>query len=614
MSFRRVLAALLFLALLPTYAFAAFPADALPSDRGAARGGAGKPGDLMLWWDMPIRWYTGVAMSIRPTYYEFDNRQLTWSISNAPAGMSIDGTGTISWASPTAGTYAGIVVTVTRASCDSTAFTGCSLTASQTFTLTVGTSDFVFVAPAGTDNVGCGAIGSPCATLSYAITNKISGSDGKTIYLRSGTITDSFSMASVGSFDTNAFTQADYMEIANYPGETVTINSAAASGIATSNNAVWVVVRGFKVSGSTTGPNLIARGTHVIFKDMQSTGATYDANNNLHGVELSGGDDSVLNRIVSWSNKGAVGNQNNVANFEFYNDVASSDHFALNLKAYDSNWNYKLKHTNADNSRLILHNFEGHTSAADQGGFVGYGKNSSVRYGVLYNDAGFGMDLGLTDPSSYVVQQMLVEHMDVISSSTTSSSIRIDESYGTTGPLTLYRNIVYQGNGACVAGNPDPANRKILQTLWYYTAAATSRAYAHVSDYNIWHNTSGDTDCFHIGNTGAADPKTFAQYQALTGAGITRDPNSITTTPGFNSVGTGDLTIDSGDAAATSCGSGQYCGAFRPGQSYGTVGVSNTTLLNFDHSGNSSGAAPSTTTASPIAALIHYFCRQHRDL
>lgn len=613
MSFRRVLSALLFLVLLPSYAFAAFPADALPTDRGAARGGAGKPGDLMLWWDMPIRWYTGVAMSIRPTYYEFDNRQLTWSMSGAPAGMSIDGTGTISWASPTAGTYGPITVTLTRSTCDSTAFTGCSLTASQTFTLTVGTSDFVFVAPAGTDNVGCGAIGSPCATLSYAITNKISGSDGKTIYLRSGTITDSFSMGSVGSFDTNAFTQSDYMEIAAYPGETVTMNFAAAAGVATSNNATWVVVRGFKGSGATTGPNFIARGTHVIFKDLQSTGATYDANNNLHGVELSGGDDSVLNRIVAWSNKGAVGNQNNVANFEFYNDSVG-DRFALNLKAYDSNWNYKLKHTNSDTSRLILHNFEGHTTASAQGGFVGYGKNSSVRYGVLYNDAGFGMDLGLTDPSAYVVQQMLVEHMSIVSSGTTSSSIRIDESYGTTGPLTLYRNIVYQGNGACVAGNPDPANRKILQTLWYYTAAATSRAYAHVSDYNIWHNTSGDTDCFHIGNTGAADPKTFAQYQALTGAGITRDPNSITTTPGFNSVGTGDLTIDSGDAAATSCGSGQYCGAFRPGQSYGTVGVSNTTLLNFDHSGNSAGAAPSSTPTTPIAALIHYFCRQHRDI
>ena len=114
MRFRRVFAAFLPLLLLPTCAFAAFPADALPTDRGAARGGAGKPGDLMLWWDMPIRWYTGVAMSIRPTYYEFDNRQLTWSMSGAPAGMSIDGTGTISWASPTAGTYGPITVTLTR--------------------------------------------------------------------------------------------------------------------------------------------------------------------------------------------------------------------------------------------------------------------------------------------------------------------------------------------------------------------------------------------------------------------------------------------------------------------------------------------------------------------
>lgn len=46
----------------------------------------------------------------------------------------------------------------------------------------------LYVATTGTDSAGCGAIGSPCATIQYTITNKITDANGGwNIYLRGGT-------------------------------------------------------------------------------------------------------------------------------------------------------------------------------------------------------------------------------------------------------------------------------------------------------------------------------------------------------------------------------------------------------------------------------------------
>jgi hypothetical protein len=305
---------------------------------------------------------------------------------------------------------------------------------------------------------------------------------------------------------------------------------------------------------------------------------------------------------VAYSNIG-TGNQNNFSNFLIYNDSVG-DRWLLNTKSWNSTYGIKIKHTNADNSRSIIHNaetFDPSGTVASTGGFIGYGKHSSFRYAVVYNDDGLGVSPALTDPSAYTVQGMLFEHLTIVSAATASSNFRIQENYGTTGPLTIKTSIFYQAGGACQAINPDNASTRALITGWYYVnPSSTPKAYPFYADRNLYYNSAGNSNCFFVGNDGFPNPTNFAGWQALTGAGITRDPNSITSDPAFTSVGTGNLNITTSSPAATNCGSGNYCGAFRPGQTYGTVGVSNNTLLAWDGTYTAPAATTSQTAVSAL--------------
>lgn len=576
----------------PCAARAALPADAIAVD-------------FKLWWDVPVRAYTGVSLSHRVTYYEKENRNLTWSLDNEPVGLTVDDTGLLSWVSPSAGTYTDIVLTATRGFCNSTEYPSCSLTVSQTFTLTVGTSDFVFIDDTGTNNGGCGTIGSPCATLGYAIANKITGNDGKTFYMRSGTYVESFSAA---QFASKTFTASDYMYIRSYPGESAIIDAVSGGGLELSSSGQYIVVSNLEIKNAidaARGGNIGLSGTNQIAKDLVIHDASWSGNDNCSGVYISGSD-NVSNRVVSYGNEGPSGNTNNFQNWVIYNDTTDAIKWVLNSKGWDSTHNIKIKHTNASGSKVIIHNSENIGIP-----ITGFGINSSIRYGVFYNT---GLVLALTDPSSYTTGQMLVEHNTIVGASGNADNINIGDGYGTVGPVYLRRNISYQGNGACGAGNDV---RKHMQ-LWQYTSPlATPRAYFYDSDYNIFHNTTSNTDCWIVGSN-AVSPTTlnFAAYQALTGTGIVRDPNSIVSDPAFGAVGSGDLDIQDTSPAATNCGSGEYCGAFWPEQDYGTVGLENTTLLNMDGSvdtttsttvstTSSTTSTTTTTTVSPTPPQLH---------
>jgi hypothetical protein len=592
---KRILFLLLFL---PGLAHAAFPEDAIPV-----------ADTLKLWWDGPQRAYTGLTTTWRMSYYEHRNKGLRWSIANAPTGMTIDQTGTITYVNPQGGPHANIVVTARREVCIGG---GCALSVQQVFTTTVGTSDFVFVDDTGTDNAGCGAIGSPCAKLSYALANKITGTDGKTVYMREGNYTDSWSTGSSGVLGA-AFTAADPAIIANYPGEAVSIDASAAAGLTTHADSRYVIVQGIRIHSSTGEDrgNFYIRGSHIIVKDVISDSADFD--DNLTGIVLFShsdghGDDVVLNRAVVHSNANGTGTAGNQANVLTYNDMADSVRWVLNTKAYGSNINFKIKHTNADNSRTIFHNLESHTSSADWYGFAGFGKNSSLRYSVFYNDAGTCIFLGRTDPSAYTVQGMLIENNTCTMVATALGCIITDAGYGTTGPITLNRNICHQVNGAPQELRADFASSRKMFAGWIDTnGLATVAAYPFAADYNLYYNPDSSplTFGFQAGNNGAPVYYNLAGWKAI---GSGRDANSSNADPGFADAANGDLNITASDNAATLCGSGEYCGAFRPDTVYGTVGAANNTLLSFD------GPTPDpiATDDGPVAALINYICRRHR--
>jgi hypothetical protein len=88
--------------------------------------------------------------------------------ANVPSGMGIDSsTGVITWATPVAGTYSNIEVTVTDAE---------EAVATETWTLTVGTSGHKFIdIVAGNDTTGDGSFATPWASLDKAYDSAAAG-------------------------------------------------------------------------------------------------------------------------------------------------------------------------------------------------------------------------------------------------------------------------------------------------------------------------------------------------------------------------------------------------------------------------------------------------------
>lgn len=576
-------------------ALAAFPKDAIPND-------------FWINWNVPRRWYTGLAMSYRVTVYEIDNQTPTFSLSNAPAGLTVNGRGVLSWASPTAGTYTNIVLQATRPSCNSTNYPGCSTTTSVTFDLEVSTdttNSFKFFATTGTNNGSCGTLAAPCATLSYLIENRLPGSNnGVTIYGRGGSYTDGWT-ASV--FVGQNYSATDPMAILPYPGESPVINISTANnfGLAIDQGTGYVDIA-IPINGNlgASKGNYVLTGENLIVHDVVSGGSR--SNDNSAAVVIAG-DNAIADRVVSSDNwepgktASASGWNNNC--FIIYNDIANKTSWVLNSKCYDTEACYKVKHTNCNTanggsgagsctsttpSRTVFQNLE---AINCHYGFLGAGDYSSVRYLITWN-LRKAIDLEATDPSSFISGPMLIEHNTIRMASNSDFGFGTGSDYLNTGPITLRRNLVFNDAGACQNQNWDgTSNTRAHAVHWYYKAAAIARAYPFTADYNLYYNSAGDTSCWQIGNTGAADAKNFTDYKALTGASITRDPNSIITNPSFSNVASGLLYITGSSPAATDCGSGEFCGAFKPDRSdYGTVGNQNTTLLEWFVEG---GAAPS---------------------
>lgn len=162
------------------------------------------------------RAYTGIPYEVRVAVIG-GSYPYTYSLSNAPSGMSIDAdTGVISWPSP-ASTATDITVTVTDSSSGSV---------SETWTITVGTSGFAFVDAVGGSDSNAGTLAAPWQTL-----QKVYDAPAHTIvYFRAGTY-NWWNEVSSGARQTygQSYGNSYYLEIAEgvrasqfigYPGDT----------------------------------------------------------------------------------------------------------------------------------------------------------------------------------------------------------------------------------------------------------------------------------------------------------------------------------------------------------------------------------------------------------
>ena len=547
----------------PAPAHSAFPADAISSDNWIS-------------FDVPTHWYTGLTLDYPLTWYEYENRPESWSLSNAPSGMTIDSAGVLHWSSPSAGTYSSIQITATRPACNTTAYPSCSLTTTKTFDMVVGTSDTIFISTSGSDTGGCGSIGSPCAHLAYVIANLNSGTDGKLIFMRGGSYSETWSNI---VFSGQAFTSTDIEHILPYPGESPTIN-ATNWGLFLPDTSSYIVVAVPILGVSGDSGNYTLDCTHCMVRDVVTGQSRYDDNSTAISIT---GNDAIVNRVVAYDNWQGDGGASppgwNNTGILAYNHAGPKDSWVMNSKSYNTEACFKIKHTNNDDSRTHFHNIEAINCSY---GFLGAGKNSSLRFAQIW---GTSVDFAATDPSSYTVQGMFIDHVTVKNTGG-FWNMSIGGGYLTSGKFTLRHSISFQNGGACQSQNPEGANTRAHFVAWYYTTQSTADDYPFDSDLNLWVNTTGDSDCWHLGNTGAAAPVNFSGWKAFdadgAGTSIIRDPNSTsTTTDPFIAVGSGNVQVTTSSAAATACGSGyNFCGAFKPGRTdYGTVGNQNSTLL-----------------------------------
>jgi len=122
------------------------------------------------------RAYTGLTYEIRASAIGGDF-PYTWSLSNAPSGMSINSeTGLITWTNPTSNA-SNVVVSVEDSS---------GSTDSETWSITVGTSGFKFIdAVNGSDSNG-GTLAAPYQTLAHGV---VAAAATDIVYFRTGTYT-----------------------------------------------------------------------------------------------------------------------------------------------------------------------------------------------------------------------------------------------------------------------------------------------------------------------------------------------------------------------------------------------------------------------------------------
>lgn len=592
------------------------------------------PNDFWINWNVPRRWYTGLAMTYRVTWYEYDDQDITWSLSNAPSGMTVDNDGTLSWASPVGGTYTSIVLQAARAKCRSTAnsgglsndFPSCSLTTSITFDLEVSTdttNSFKFVATTGTNNGSCGTLASPCATLKYTLDNRIpAGTNGVTIYMRGGSYSDGWSTDSITS---RLYAATDPLVIIPYPGEspTIAISGGTNGGLRIPQGVTYVDIA-IPITGNLqpSGGNYLLSGDNTIVHDVVSGGARVVAEDNSSDVVISG-DNAIADRVVSSDNwragraASASGWNNN--GFLAYNDLANKTSWIMNSKAYDTETCFKIKHTNCSNahggtsagacdathpSRTIFHNNDATNCTY---GWIGAGAYSSVRFLAVTN-VSRAVQIGSTDPSSFTNGPIWFAHLSLKGDTNSSALLYVDSSYlQTTGPFHMFHSILYQDGGSCVNQNPDINGTRALMVAFYYGTQSTVDDYPWNTDYNDYYNSNGDSNCFHLGNTGAAAAMNNTTWRTFdSGAPIVRDPNDITSNPVWGNASGGDYQITSTSPAATSCGGGlEFCGATRPDRTdYGTFGAQNSTLVKWYSSTSSPPVGGSGTVGNYKARIF----------
>ncbi len=521
--------------------------------------------ELKLFWPAPIRAHPNVPLDFRFSYYEKDNRVLTWSITNNPTWMTLDQFGRVTGTPTTSTTHSAITVTVAREGGGSV---------QTTFDCVVGTSDFIFVATTGNNTTGTGSISAPYQTIAYAI-SQLAGGNGKTIYIRGGTYQEWWNNSA--PIAGKSFTSNDYTEIRGYPSETAILDCMS------SGHGIWLFQTTYAVISNLECKNanypdraglLMSESSYCAIKDCIVHDCKWDYSTNPAGIYVAGVN-SFADRCVAYNNGDDAAPNGNSSNFIIYTegDTSSDYLWVMNCKSYGcSKYGYKIKH--AGPKHLVLHNLE----SFDKYGAAPTSNYTSMRYCVFYNA---GVRMQETEPSRSG-GPVLVEHCTFANCGGSGERCALDiyDPYLVNNLGEYNYNIFYDSRSAAGTGEFD--YRLVQHHI--YTPTSTVLGRTLTTDWNLYYSPSS-SNIFRMGNTGGSKDLSWAQWQALS-----RDTHGRFALPGFVNYGAGNLNV--AESSNADFGGGLFAGAFAPGRTYGNVGQSNTTLLVWDGTGSSSGNPP----------------------
>lgn len=217
----------------------------------------------------------------------------SYSLSNAPSGMTIDAnTGEISWPSPS-GTTATPTITVRDAE---------GTQRSSPWTISVTTSGFRFIDAVNGSSGGDGSAANPWRSITDLVNS--SAAPGEIIYFRSGTYTaGTLPRVSVGS----PWERVEFGErIPNiwiaYPGSTPTIDFGGASGVLWRVHSDNLYMDGFTTRNSRVIGFQTGGGRYNVFRRLKMQ------DHNLARVNLDGSNAAFIMTTSAYSDSNTGGN------------------------------------------------------------------------------------------------------------------------------------------------------------------------------------------------------------------------------------------------------------------------------------------------------------------
>jgi hypothetical protein len=480
-----------------------------------------------VFWPKPVRAYPGLPFAFTVVAFDPESPTLCYGLEGVdlPAGLSIDGQGTVHWAP----TLADVSTTPHTFSIVVTNAAGAHTTVPVN--LTVSTDGFLFVAPDGKDTAK-GTLTEPFGTLRHAL-DALGAQKGGTLLVRGGTYPVTWNWETNGvkaPLGGIAFSPENPAEIRGYPGEMPVIDCVFGHGLWAYDTS-YVLFADLTVKNASAGERggAIAMGDHIVFQRVTVRDSNWSSSNNCTGFLLKG-DDVVAHRCDAHDNYDRQGVVWNSSNYLAYADGEQNQIYILESTSAHSagpgtGVGFKIKHAGSGAVTVF--------GSRDQGssyGFGGQDDDSSVRYSTFVeNDV--GLQLGVSDPNAFTKGKMTIEHNTVVRAERTAFGIQ--SSYGQDG--TVVRDNLFAMDKQLGKSEDTPH----LFQLWTYDKPPSAQGF--LSARNCFFAPNQDAGFRFGATTGGGVELSFAGWQ-----GTGHDTDSVFGDPLF--VGQDDLRLQSGSA------------------------------------------------------------------